>query len=584
MQKSGFTLSYLFAATLLCAASPARLALAAAGDCFNATFTMQDVGGLKQFKINNADGDQFVTSDINAEQTAVMASAVWNEQTNSTYFKYTGTTTESDPECSEDSVVTYQTSCNRADNNISAKAIGRCPDGSGNNQQFDITIFKKVDDNDDNDCDDAGETRSFGNGTGIGAGNTRDLVGLIAHEFGHVTGLGHCNPTASESTVYCTMITNMVANASWRHVHEWDHKCSATKTKRSLTGYRAQNTTAGALGTPAAFTATGTVTKLMGGLTFDGGTGYQAVAGHRKTSIGWVENPGTGTAWTTLTNPGTNNGVGFFPAHLHETSTTDRVWYSYWADFSVQYGEEAEHLARQIRSTDEFVADQDAEYLYRCLTSSSFLNCSSQTQIRTAHAMSADWLGTTAHSVVAWVNQNNNGGKADNADSHEIWISVGLDATSPITNGDVLGIPTKTGLRTSVAPGLACSENFSSGYDCILAYVPASDMENVVAVARFSVALAAGGLDYAVTLDGTEYVPSASARTANALTAWRNASTDEFFIAGRSSNANQNIFVYSSTVGTSWTLETSNLDSSATAPSAMTGYDVLLNNYIFYSK
>lgn len=545
-----------------------------------------NINGLKSFKINTAHATSFVADANWAAQAVILGASVWNEQANGGHFRFTGTTNITALEDSaggtncastDYSLVRFDTStCPAvAHSNAAAYTEARC-----GGSRFEIIVFKKFDNNSDGDCADAGETRTFGNGADVGG---RDLAGLLAHEFGHTQELGHCDPTSLTDPEYCTMATNTRASATWRNPYEWDLNCSQEVTlKREVTGFDQTHDNTG-FGGASAMSPSNILTKVNGGVTWDGGTAHWATSYLKRTGAGdtdwdpiWGESPTTGSSVTELTNPSHFNGGPFVPSVFREDQTIDRVFYTYWVDYPTQYVKSSVHRVRQIQSTNEFV-NQDPDYLWRCnsMTGGVFLQCTDKTTVRSSWPLAVAWLATTQRAVVAWANHNNDG-DGDDSESNRLKISVGY------VDNDTLSEPTSSpSERSAVGPGLACHENFSSGYDCIIVFVDVTNMDNEVVARRFSVS--ASSTRYTLSWDSSTYVVYSGGRTANSITAWYNTNTAKFYLAYRTSNTNQKIYVHQSADATSWTLNTANLDDSVSGPSAAS-YFVGTNNLLMYAK
>jgi hypothetical protein len=527
-------------------------AIAAPGDCNPSNFTYHDTAGPKKLRVNTANVSSFGYSGLEATSGAALGAAAWNEQANAGHFTLSGTSNlENIPEdladCTNDGVdysliVFDDTTCS----NIAAQCQPRCEDGAGVYHHARIVLFLKT-----SGCG----NRSWGNGATTA--NQREYPGVLVHELGHLLGLGDVEnaPDDGEDAV---MRGDTVATGLFRDLYEWDLKCSAELSgKRALSGYKRTHSSSG-FGSASLFTGTEDICKASSGLAFDGGTAKWASAYHRSSSIAW--DGSADGSFTSLSNPSANNGAGIRSSIWREDDTVDRVHYSFWDDYPTDYDYGSTHIVRQIRSTNEF-STQTAEDLRYCTAMTGFLTCTAKAYVQSDGPVATAYVGgSIERSVFAWLNQDHTATGA-NAKANEIFIAVGYAAH------DTLSIPTETGIRSAVPPGLACNENFSGSYDCVLVYVPIDDLTLPIRTTRFSIAQSAN--NYTITLDGSgPYSPTGSVRTAESIAVWYLSSTSEFYAAWRSANSGQHIVVQSTSNGMSWSVVDSSLDTAATGPSA----------------
>jgi hypothetical protein len=244
-------------------------------------------------------------------------------------------------------------------------------------------------------------------------------------------------------------------------------------------------------------------------------------------------------------------------------------------DFPTAYAFESVHRVRQVRSGNEF-ASQTLTNLRHCTAMSGFMACSTgnRADVYSAGRLSSAWLdGSIDRTVVAWMNQDHSSDGANTA-SNEIWISVGH------VDNDTLSIPHKTGFRTAVPPSVVCMEDFYTIYDCVLLYVPIDDLSLQLRARRFYVTQSSN--NYSVTFEsGSGHLLPAAARTAEPFATWFISSNDTFYLAFRNLASGQQISVYSSLYGSSWSLVTSSLSDALTGPSAATTWRGT-NNLLVY--
>lgn len=483
--------------TRSCAAKVAAVALvvqfglctepASAQSCVASSHAHTNTNQLKKFKVNtegwakfgidrsagaSGDGDVLDSTDqqLSADEligAAILAAGIWNDHGNAGTFQFDGTTDLTELQDTQAlcdtaghtySIIVFS----EDDSNTTAIADDEC-----GGSQFKITVWPRLI---------STEVRSFWNRwenitTPPSGQYIRDVAGVLVHELGHTQGLGH--PATEE----CVM-GNFDNDVRKRDLYRWDFYCSESLSGlRALTAYRMNHSdTLGFVG-PTAFSGTHPVTKAAGGVTFDGSTVRSSAAFHRGSQIAWDENA-DGTGYVGLSNPSTINGIGFVPAFFQEDSNqTDRVFYSYWDDAPTDHDAESEHFVRQIRSTNEF-SSQTAGSMFEC-TAMSGATCTNSDEMQSRSNVAVAWVdGSVDTSVVAWVHQEHSG-DGTSTDANEIRIALGYE------DDDTLSIPLRTGLKSAVAPGLACKENFSGSHDCILAYVPMTSMTNQIETAGY---------------------------------------------------------------------------------------------------
>lgn len=511
------------------------------------------VQGSGLFGIDNsagADGDNDVTdsctlpcvsdvqlTDSQLQHAAILAAGIWNEHGNAGFFRFTGTTSLTDLADTEAGCTSNNTEYSLiifTDDVDSNTALAQ-PECGGT--QFKITVNPRF----NNGVD---LIRPFGNrsqaiSTPPSGEYIKDVAGVLVHELGHVQDLGH--PSGSEQCV----MGGFDNDVRKRDLYEWDIYCSddisAASATRDGTGVRVDHTSSG-FSAQSAFSGADAVAKATAGLTFDSTTPKFSTAYHRGTNIAWDENA-DGSGYVNMSGsgfPSTINSLGFQVAYFREDSNqTDRIFYPFYDDDGTDFLATAVHMVRQGRSTDEF-ANTNWATLNHC-TATSGSNCTASTPVYSRANLAVAYSESLARSIIGWIDADHSGdGTA--SDANEILISIGY------MDDDTLAVPNRTGLYTAVPPSVACKDNFSGSYDCILAYVPMSDMTNPVTVARFSI----GGSWplHTVTLDGTEYAIGSS--SGNQVAVWWHHAHSKFFVAYRTASASQDIWVRNSSAGTSW--------------------------------
>jgi hypothetical protein len=153
----------------------------------------------------------------------------------------------------------------------------------------------------------------------------------------------------------------------------------------------------------------------------------------------------------------------------------------------------------------------------------------------------------TGPSLVAIVSQNRG------IDSNEVYISVGSRVVGA-TTARVFGKLLSLGVKSSVGVGLACKNQTS--YDCIVAYVDPSDASKSVRIKRFDVTVCSGD-NYCLSVESTFQTVSTNVRSGSRLAVTYQDETgtvnDKFWLAVRPIRTTQNMELYSSPAGQTWT-------------------------------
>ncbi len=266
--------------------------------------------------------------------------------------------------------------------------------------------------------------------------------------------------------------------------------------------------------------------------------------------------------------------MGYTTTAWREMPEIDRVMYSHFSDYPDEYDADSEHTARMAWSNIKFTLS-GLRNLSHCAAWGGFLTCSGATRIRTAEPVVFGWLSGVSRTVADWANLDRN---ADSAASGEVWLSAG------VTADEYLAVPYQTGLRTLVGPGLACYDNFSGSFDCLLAFVPMGQSTPTIFVRRYSVAASGNGYAFTPeTVGGIIKSHNTGALSANAVSLFYSTATSKFYLAYRAANTGQALNVISSSSGTNWSIEGSNLDSPVTGPSAASVWRGA-NNRLVYVK
>lgn len=471
-----------FAATaflaLLSCLSISRDAVAQAGTCVPSTgYNYPTPNSNLRYRINVDDASSFGLTGSELIGATMLAADIWNQQGNGRSFTYAGTTNfkvsdlvgKTKAQCAamgvDFSIVEFDgTNVNPGYTAIDIPVCcpsNNCPtlapaSGSGTGTQIGVYVPSLA--------------SGFGNGFN---GASWDLTAELVHEFGHSLGLAH--PGSGEAAV---MDIAIPFSPNHRDLWEYDFKCAkALGGDRTESAMSIEHEASGVLGSPTQiFSGTQQVAKAMVGLSYVSGTAYFAKTYHRGSAISFAAQGGT--SYTNLSGISDEAGIGFQLGLWRESTGTDRVFYTHWLD-TTQYNPNAEHFARTAYTTNKF-GSTTYNALKACTSMTGWLACSDKSEIRTQGAPAVAWWNggsTNDRTVMAWSNMRREDGGTGTT-SNEIWISVGS------VDNLTLPLPWRTGLVTSVPPAVACRNNFSSSWDCILAYVPATSTTNRITVRR----------------------------------------------------------------------------------------------------
>lgn len=530
----------LFLLSACLAAVPAA-ARAAAGDCVTSNVNHGNTSGSKSYRINEGNSADYPGTLISGRRRAVIAAAdMWNDSGNAGTFRYTASTTATDiPSALADCTaagVNYSLVVFDNQNGVRAETEGRCISG-GVATQFIIKVHAK---------DSSGTNWGWSTGA-IGAATEFDLIQTIAHEFGHTQRLGH--PGSGEAAVM------QPTNASQgltrqRDIYQWDHKCHAEISGyRTLTGYRRNQTGAGAFINPEV-SYTGTLRATKGTPSYNASTGqYHTIINESSCYFFTDGLYGTGRCITPIDR---RSGIGPRAASWREDSTMDRTFYANWLDTPTAYSFSSAHRVQYVRSDNEYVT-QISGSLSRCTSMTGFMTCSATQAVNAGRMLSVGWDALISRSVTAWAQQT----RLDDAADRQINVAVGNVSHTTLPQPDGLGV------RSLVAPAVACNGTSASGYHCMVAYVDPTDDEHYVRIRRFTPV--ASATRYPLSVHGT--TTTLSVRSSSALAAWY--TTDKFWLAIRPAEANQETIIYRSPNTVTWTKEGTTWGYSAVGPSVI---------------
>jgi hypothetical protein len=550
-----------------------------------------DPDGHVKWRIN---GNTSAISELTTDQILVagaLATNTWNDNANGITFQFAGTS-------SRTTLPNKSIDCASAGIDFNLLTVEGCSVTAGYSEGTLAVAEPK--------CISAGKPtkyhiRVFGSGGatctdrtyGVGfPGSAIDLVALLTHEFGHAIGLDHSGTPCSDdgdcssgntcggSPGRCggsqTLVSTMAPLAfgsRGRDLYTYDIKCAnEVSTIRERTP-KARTITSGTWTSeitpdfdliPSADVALG-FTSLGGGTTI-------ALTSVQSNCVAWRKN-------TLSSDPiectGADNLLGIGPSNIRwtEFSADDRVVFSETSQVdnaltlaNSSSNAVSKHRIRYRRSGNGFQTGASGS-LSACTSFTSFMQCSSTAPIASGEATSSALLpgnfgpsfpnGVT---VFAWTNQ-----QRDSLFSQDqmVKIAVGMVGTT------VLPTPTDLGVRSTVAPGVAC--NPDAPFDCIVAYVDPTDSSAQVRIKRFNITTEA--LRFGISAEGGFHEIDTNVGTAARVAVLFNdrppfSFNDRYWIVIRALRTNEPLEAFSSANGATWTQDTSFSGTSHVGPSS----------------
>jgi len=392
-----------------------------------------------------------------------------------------------------------------------------------------------------------------------------DLIATLVHEFGHVLNLGH-PPTpfcgaANGGAVMCT--DALPGKTMHRELYSWDVTCSYDAADARDTRTYARLHSSGSFG------AESLVTPVDG---FRGAPGAVEVP-----SLMWFRAMHRSTVsdrtWLTTYNSASNNfpsqtlnlgerGLQLSVVWWHEQ--IDRIRAIFLYEISTPGGWNQTWGARSAIYAPDFSGGLLGTPWLRHCTSGSGPSCPSQI-VRTGHRLSHAHDNVSDVSVTAWMHQSRTSGNED----REIRIAYEYQG------GERVGVPYITGIRTSVAPAIACNYPHADGFACLVAYVDFNDPDYRVRVRAF--------IRFFGTLVWHPNVVTMPVPTTHGVALWYH--NGLWWLAANQSvltGGSLEVRVYSSSDGQSWSYATG-LGPSIQAP-AVVSYRVAGDNRIMISR
>jgi hypothetical protein len=421
--------------------------------------------GQRTYRINKSSlADLNGISQTQAIYAITMGAETWNEQANAGTFVRGYNTSLENLEATEEA-------CNNAGQNYSlivvkedadgtanhGQAFGRCRNGDGIATQFQIELYVKNKNGDTN-------TWSSGDVTWPEI----DMVGLLAHEFGHTLNLGH--PQYGEAAV----MNFARGTTRYRDLYAWDLKCAQEYSgHRNLAAYRRFHLSDGTLSGPWNFTGDWTVSQASAGVTWHTGN-WDRAAAFKGGCWSWTRELNRSNS-PCLPQIDDRVGIGPTEATWREDESVDRVFYSTWSE-SPSWQTDAKHQARYERSSDGFVNSTRASMSF-CSTMSDWMECSNSQPLYTGKQMAFAWDNWSARNrtVSAWARQT----RLDDSEDRELLISIGYIHHWRLPEPDSLGV------QTSIPPAVACDYFSAGNYDCVVAFTEQSDSLHRLKTRRF---------------------------------------------------------------------------------------------------
>lgn len=505
------------------------------------------------------DQDLQGVSGYDALLAAVYAADVWNQEASSGYFTFAGTVSMPPPSVPHAWILPEF-----------MEGPGGCREmfpSYGDNPPILVVATTDADHPkyfqrciDDNDQFRAGEIhlpRYEPNGSlfayHIGSGTYgEDLAVILVHELGHARGLDH---DVLEDSVMCSPCN---ADAPNRHLYAADVECLwQFYGPRTLQAYRIGHWSDGSFGAPTLVDNAGYFSLAKAASAWTSALGWQtAFAGNAF--------PGPAFWGTDVGIASTSSGtpVLFGPPETSHTGVAPRIalwreWYGeaqlLWVKHAPSNTPNQDPVLWSAYTTDGSAWATPAKMQY-CVYADGdgLLGCLDpiyKADLKTSRRPSFGWDATVGRTVTAWVAREASG-EIPGPNDKDVFVAVG------VAEHHLLPVPTYSGVRSSVGPGVACAPGAAGGWDCVLAYVDSEDAAWQIRTRRFSPqAYDPNTEQYPLAFDpGGPYVAGYMPSSSD-IGLYRNAG--EWWIVVRPANVvGQPAYVYESQDGASWTIST----------------------------
>jgi hypothetical protein len=516
---------------------------AKASACEGSNDTHLNTNARKRYRVRDVSFDAIAgVSRAEGWSAVVLAAETWAHQANSGFFDLAGFTSDTTVDCGSPSgsLVRVIDGCDSTFGpGNSARAFARC-----NGTHFEIMIWSHRFDAVNQQC---GDPFDWSVGS-IGAGQV-DLVGVVLHEFGHVLSLGH--PATISGAVMQT--GGFTGTTRKRDLYRWDKECAEIEGgSRQLQAFRRFHSSNGTFGTESNYLGTWRVARATASVTRH----------HVNDTLHWssgflrTSSP-MDPAWTRDLNQSNTEvistfwpGVGPRTSRWAEVSVYDsRLIWSDEDEEPQWYSLTSRLPIKTAYSTDGF-SSSASSYLMECTNPTGLTTCGLfawqkiYSPRMTAHA----YLSSIGRTVTAWTQHD----RESESENRRVRVSVGALNAWLVHQSDDLGV------KSSVAPGLACRHEQAGGYDCMLAYVDPAAALNWIRIKRFSIV--AGSNRYEIAPETGHKITNL--RSGGDLALWYHSGTGRFYLAFRAlapTGAGQEVRVYSSADGDggSWSHEAS---------------------------
>jgi len=315
--------------------------------------------------------------------------------------------------------------------------------------------------------------------------NRSDLVGFFAHEFGHAVGIGH--PLQSNAH-------GVMNNNTKRDLFQIDIECAEVFYDGGTRSASIKEMT---------FTSGSTSTSTLYSGYWTGAPGVSAGGGSgtpdrfRGARMGhggpWAERYSSSLIHLDQFLMTTHTPQPPIRIHRRELNQAYRDAIIFQKKNADNYGLQESEKFRQRMYVSPTGFDNSGNYyteyytdLRHCTSpsgSTPLASCSSSEHLHSGHRVSAGFDTAVNRSVYAWTMQD----RTNYSSTHNgLRVSIGSYGGS-YYNSAILGFGFSAGVRSDVAPAVACKENQagSSGYDCMIAYTDITDPKNSVRFKRF---------------------------------------------------------------------------------------------------
>jgi hypothetical protein len=432
--------------------------------CVPATQTYPSPDGLNRYRINTGQfAAELGMTSAQARFAVGLAASAWNLNGRSGYFEYSDSTTREGPDdfCSDPGDWNLIT--------ISEDDFGVCGNGAAfsfvapacNGTRWWMNICPN-------------STLVFWKWMWSGSPTVGhvDLVQSIAHDFGHVIGLGHPTDTMCNvgGAVMCRTAYS-IGGTRQRDLYPWDVRCSFDYADARQLDVVAAEYWFGTL--------SGTYPVAPD----------EAFKGHPNR-----QSSGTGPSWSRTVHRGNDpvrTWVSTYPSllatspsrHVNSARRSHTPSATWWPE-RPEYLRSMLHVELGSASWDQSYGIMQAlstvdlsagtlSWLSHCTTAG--WPCSNSI-VQSGHRIAHAWDDYNSTSVTSWVHQN----RWDHTGDREIRISHGSFSDQHV------GLPHKTGRYAPLPPAIACRA-YQAGdyYDCILAYVSLGDLDGRIRLRMF---------------------------------------------------------------------------------------------------